>query len=220
MKAKGLKFISLIILLAMIFTTFGCDSTPETTTPSDSAGLQGENIGGYLSINNIEKLNDYLKMQDVPDNFVTPDMLIELGTFRFFYHKKGEPLHEGYLYSFLHENRYNLSVNINTNSSSALGLPDISESLLGSTMATITENTKGVITSNELRYCYMKGRLWFIEWTVDNIGYSFKLTDCSSEQLEEMPSTLSEDSILRKLLSKDAEDQIAAYNQLVDMVTK
>lgn len=226
MKTKGSKLISLIILLAMIFTTFGCDSspdattpysTPEATAPAGSGDLQG-GTGKQIRIYDIEDYNEYLQTHKeiIPDGFLTADMLKELGTF--YSYIDGDILTDASCYYFfIHEDKYLLGFESNSFHST---MPIIDTSLLGPTMATLTEKIRGKIWINGFEYMYKEGRLLYITWDTNDRIFCLSLTQMSLEQLEEMPTTLSEDSILRKLLSKDAEDQIAAYNQLVDMVTK
>ena len=218
MKTKVLRFISLIILLAMIFTTFGCDSVPETTTPSGGGELQGENrIPGQINIFDIEDYNEFLQThkENLPDGFITADMLKELGIFNGYV--DDDLADESCYYFFIHEDKYRLGFDTLASPST---MPIIDASLLGSTMMSLTEKTRGKISINCFEYVYKDGKLLYIHWETNDRGFHLALTELLPEQRAELPDALSEDSILRKLLSKDAEDQIAAYNQLVDMVTK
>ena len=219
MKTNGLRIVLLILVFTMIISILGCGNTQTSETSPNNGELQGEQDID-ISIFNIDDYNGFLQTNKyIPDNFITTDMLNELGTFYGFVCHNETDI-SIYQYFFIHENRYRLSFKFNYPSWSKYDLPEISESLIGPTMATLAENTGGTFTRNGLKYCYMWGRLYNFEWSADNNIYSLSLIDCTQEQIEEMPNTLSEESILRKLLSKDAEDQIAAFNQLKDMVTK
>ena len=219
MNAKGLKIISLIILLAMILTTFGCNSTPEATIPPDNAGLQGENLLNQIFIRNIEDYNKFLQTnkENLPDDFLTVDMLKELGSLKLFIINENTADWDYYYYSLYHEDTYRISFRP---VSSRLTAPMIDSSLIGPTMMSVTEKARGTIVLNGLDYYYKDGKLLYITWDANDKLFRLALTELLPEQRAELPDALSENSILRKLLSKDAEDQIAAYNQLVDMVTK
>ena len=115
MKAKGLRLISLFILLAMIFTTTGCNNTPDATIPSNGEGLQGERPTKN-DIYNIEDYNDFLQTtRDIPGSFITADMLKKLGTFHGFFNDIGTDL-STYSYAFIHEDGNKLFIHINGSS--------------------------------------------------------------------------------------------------------
>ena len=219
MKTNGLRIILLIFVFAVVIPILGCGNIQEANNPTNGGNLQGDDFID-ISIYNIDEYNEFLQTSKyIPDDFITADMLNKLGTFYGFVCHEETDI-SVYYYSFIHEDRYRLSLTVNYPSWSKYDLPEISSAQISPTMITLTEGKEGVFTCGELKYYYALGRLYSFEWTVDNNAYSLDLANCPQEQLEELPSTLSEDSILRKLLSKDAEDQIAAFNQLKDMVTK
>ena len=161
----------------------------------------------------LDQYNKHIdRAQNLPSNFVSMDMLSDIGSFSCFYHNQ----HYGYTsydYELTLENNYTITLYISHKPREFYLYESLGASDIGKNMLSLNSSKSGIFTSNNLVYRYINGHLHCIEWTANNIWYDL----CFPNDFSSYPP-FSPDSIIGKLTSKSSAQQRDALHQLPDAI--
>lgn len=208
-----------IFIVAMLAILLFCltDIPALFSDSSDGNHLDGDTADPVFQID-IHDMNEYNKFVQtckfLPDNFITWDMVKEFGTFYAFKSYSSTDI-SGYRYLFELDDGRKMDITVNP-SYVYENEATISSKDIGGSMTITTASKSGKHVNGGLTYHYVNGTLRCIEWMVDGSLVRLDTLGCTFPDL----TGLSTNTIVGKLLSKSSEDQIAAFNQLKDMVTK
>jgi len=202
-----LKLITTTLLTLAILTMFAYNGVINQDTIM--GGYPFDPFYGYT----LDMYNEHIQTRrNLPDNFISMDMLEGIGTYDFFYYNK-EYGFTSYDYDLILENGYTVQLSVQDNPWSLRDYPtltklDITENML------YTKNTdRGRITSCGLEYYYIDGRLYSIDWRANGLWFSLSF----GKDFKSYPA-FSQDTIVGKLLSKSPFTQMEALRQLPDSI--
>lgn len=212
------KLITLTLLTLSILTMVAFQ---DDFFPQDNY-LMGDPM--TYSFSDINAYDEFLRSeQGLPKNFVTAHQLSQIGSFTQFSYAPMDDFLAYHYYYHLEEDFY-VSVHIThetafhftryTPISTFISYPPISIFKLGSSMLNLTTEDSGYILSNGLEYHYSRGKLSSIEWRANGVWFSLDIRTRSGE----IPSSVSPDTIIGKLLSKSPLLQHQALRQLPNSV--
>ena len=203
------KLITLTLLTVFIFTLFAFDGYLDRQNQFP----EPDNFFKPFHAYTLEAYNKHIgRAQNLPNNFVSMDMLSEIGTFSVFYHNQ----HYGYIsydYELILENNYTVTLRISHEPKEFNPYASISATEIGENMLYLNSEKSAIYTSNNLVYRYIKGRLYSIEWTASGIWYDLYFPESFSGY-----PAFSPDSIVGKLTSKVPAVQRQALQQLPDTI--
>ena len=190
-----------IALVAVLLTKESGIFDSETRPHMQAAELESE-----FMIETMEEYASFLETaKALPKNFVTMDMLEDLGTFCRFLWTTGDT---SYNYGVILENGEYMTIVVEHEPKmETKNYLDISQT--GETMLDINTTEKGTVVSNGMEYYYVPNGLISVSWMINGV----EIMLCWNNDLETALPLL-ENHILSKIFSKSSDDQIAALNQL------
>lgn len=186
-------FVVLIPLVLFSMLLSACDSTNslealenEKPTCSLNETLNGqEKLGGVepngeevplLTISTLEDYNEFLSSENLPKNFITYDMLKDIGDFEYLIF-----LSDGYngdfteyMYTVKDSTGYDISVYVEPSIESDVLNSNtiIAETINRTDLRTIGSAESGIYMYNDLKYKYVSGKLLSIAWDMDGLRYT------------------------------------------------
>ena len=208
-----------IVLIAVVSIGLAIILSQPSTPNNNGGGIQGDGGNPFrIVITDLSEYNTFTKTYaDLPDNFITWDMVNGLGSFDKFsvFSDEYDPVNTDifqYKYIFDLKNGERIQLKINTTGLYRNDSP-ISRAELGDTMINTATAKDGKYVNGGLTYYYGKGDLAGIEWTIGN--NTFYLDDFTAQYpYWTAYVNLPKDHIISKLLSTDPETQLAALNEL------
>lgn len=168
-----------------------------------------------IDIHDMDEYNKFVQTSKfLPDNFITWDMVKEIGAFYAFKSYSNTDISR-YCYLFELDDGRKMEIEINPsyvyeNEAIILGKD------IGGSMTKTTTSKRGKFVNEGLTYHYINGTLRCIEWMINGSLVRLDTLGCTFPDL----TGLSTNTVVGKFLSTSSDNQIAALNQLKDMVTK
>ena len=213
---------SLCVAALFIFDPISQD-TPTKPVSASLTNSAGTGLIRGIDIFDIDEYNDFVATeQNLPDNFVTLDMLDGFGSFDGFICHNFYPDFSSYAYFFDDENGEGFTFWISTDpKSEQKNMKTLSISKAETTMQNLVTEDSGIILRNGVCYKYDRGKLTSIEWEINGISFDVNLEYDSifSADGKEYPA-LPEDSMFKRLVSTSEAEFTAALNELSAIVSK
>lgn len=199
-----IKLITLTLLTASILTILAYDGLVNdggiTESPFDP-------FYGYT----LDQYNEHIQSRrNLPDNFVSMDMLNEIGIYDFFFYNK-EYGFTYYSYDLILDNGYPIGLSVQDYARDYYEYPPLTKLDVAENMLYTKGNDRGRLTSCGLEYHYIGGRLYSINWRANGLWFTLSFP----EEFDNYPA-FSPDTVVGKLLSKFPWTQMAALHQLPD----
>lgn len=183
-------FVILIPLVLFSVLLSACDSTNslealvnEKTTCSMNETLNNQdNLGGVepngvevplLTISTLDDYNKFMSSENLPENFITYDMLKDIGDFVYLIF-----LSDGYngdfteyMYTVKDSTGYDISVYVEPSIESDVLNSNtiIAEKINRTDLRTIASAESGIYIYNDVKYKYVSGKLLSIAWDMDGL---------------------------------------------------
>ena len=217
-KAKMITIVAVVLVAvtAISLAVFFPSSSDGENTPTNPS-LRGEDVESpfRIAIYDLDEYNAFLQTStDLPDDFVTWDMVKSLGAFCKFSVDKDDSEYERYTYRIYVKNEDILTLTIVPEADLFDGTvqPISTPPEFGATMAQLVNKNKltGNYESGKLTYGYGNNLLYYIKWAENGVGYTLWAGNTYPYQHADADP----DTVLGKLLSVDPEVQLSALNEL------
>lgn len=201
-----LKLIITTLLTLAILTMFAYDGLVNgggiTESPFDP-------FYGYT----LDMYNEHIQTRrNLPDNFVSMDMLNEIGLYDFFFYNK-EYGFTYYSYDLILDNGYPIGLSVQDYARDYYEYPPLTKLDVSENMLYTKGKDRGRLISCGLEYYYIGGRLLSIAWRANGLWFTLSFP----EKFDNYPA-FSPDTVVGKLLSKSPFTQMEALRQLPDSI--
>ncbi len=208
----GLAVTALITLCVGVLFSLNPFSEPTPTEQNNIDALLVE----YIHIRDIDEYHNYIAAEkELPEDFVTAEMLSGFGSFALFY---ADPYDlSGYVYSLIAENGDEIDIYVaHTPSISIKEYEILDISKAGTTMRQLKTDDEGIIVRDGVEYTYVSGgHLISAKWTTNNIHFTIVPDISWSDH-----STLPTDSLLYRMMSVSESEFASALTQMNAIPTK
>lgn len=189
-------------------------SEPQSSEQPYNGGVIVD-IAPYLDIHDIEEYYDFVVTEkNLPDNFVTADMLSGFGNFDAFICE--ESFDSGYAYILEDNDGANINFHIIPKEEKEVQEKEtLDVSKAKASMRRLTTQDTGVILRNGVKYHYSLGKLSGIEWKTDDLTFRIWFSYPSKEY-----TAIAPDSVLSRMLSSSDADLTSALNEMSAIVSQ